>query len=68
MENVISNFGINLRKALIDKGMKQRELADAVGLSYHTVSHLAKGRKHPSFETAIKIANVLGVTVDSLIK
>ncbi len=68
MENVVHNFGKNLKKALVDKGMKQRELAKAVGISYHTVSHYAIGDKTPGRATMAKIADVLGVTVDSLIQ
>lgn len=68
MEHVLSNFGKNMKKALVDKGMKQCELADAVGLSFNTVSKLARGEQTPGAETLIKIANVLGVTVDELIK
>lgn len=68
MEHVLSNFGKNMKHALVDKGMKQCELADAVGLSYHTISKLARGEQTPGAETLIKIADALGVTVDSLVK
>jgi len=68
MEHVLCNFGKNLKHALVETGMKQCELADAVGLSYHTVSKLARGEQTPGAETLIKIADALGVTVDSLVK
>lgn len=68
MKYSVENFGKNLKMALVEKGMKQCQLADAIGVSYHTVSHFARGQKKPGLETLIKIANALGVTVDSLIK
>ena len=68
MDNTMKNFGRNLYIALYDHKMTQKNLADKVGIPRELIGRYIKGERNPSFDTAIKIANVLGVTVDSLIK
>ena len=44
-----------------------RELATALGFQSHGyVGDLESGRKHPSLELAIKIADFFGVSIDQL--
>lgn len=68
MSNTMKNFGRNLYIALFDKKMSRKELAEKVGVSQQLISCYVSGDRSPSTETLIKIADVLGVTVDSLIK
>ena len=58
---------VNLRKYRKAKGLKQKELADLVGVSESLISQFESGKKHPSFETALKIAEVLGCETYDLI-
>jgi transcriptional regulator with XRE-family HTH domain len=54
-----------LRKS---KGYTQKGLANELGLSQPYVAELEKGTKKPSYETLIKLAKILEITVDELIK
>ena len=49
----------NLRKIRKAKGLNQKELASLVGVSESSISQYETGGKNPSFEVALKIAEVL---------
>ena len=68
MSQAMKNFGRNLYIALYDKKLSQSELSDKIGISQKTISNYINGYKSPSTASLIKIAEVLGVTVDSLIQ
>ena len=53
-----------IRKA---KGMSQKELADALGVTQGTISAWESGRWNPTIERVRAAAKVLCVTVDELI-
>ena len=55
-----------LRTLRRQKGLSQAELAELADLSTPYISHIETGIKKPSLESIIKIANVLGVSVDEL--
>lgn len=50
------------------KGMTQRQLADAVGVSFQAVSAYERGRKEPTMRVAKKLSEVLKVPIDNLVK
>ena len=64
----IENLGRNLHLLLYDKRMTKTELAEKTGVSQAMISSIVLGQKKPGVETLIKIANVLGVSVDELIQ
>lgn len=68
MSQAMTKFGRNLYIALFDKKMSQTQLSEKVGVKRETISRYISGEKTPSSETLIKIADALGVTVDSLVK
>lgn len=68
MSLAMTKFGRNLYIALYDKKMSQTQLSEKVGVKRETISRYISGEKTPSSETLIKIADALGVTVDSLVK
>ena len=68
MSQSMTKFGRNLYIALFDKRMSQTQLSEKVGVKRETISRYISGEKTPSSETLIKIADALGVTVDSLVK
>ena len=44
-----------------------RDLADALGLRSHgSIGDLESGRKHPSLEFTLEIADLFGVSLDQL--
>ncbi|MDH5288545.1 MAG: helix-turn-helix transcriptional regulator [Acidimicrobiia bacterium] len=47
-------------------GMSRNELADAVGVHYQTVGYLERGEYNPSLALALRIAAVLGRSVEEL--
>jgi transcriptional regulator with XRE-family HTH domain len=62
-------FGAKLRHIRARQHMTQVELARALGLSHQGhVSHLEIQRTPPSLSLVVKIANLLGVTTDYLLR
>jgi len=55
-----------LRKARLQNGLTQAELARQVGLSRASYTNIEKGYKYPSLVTALRIAHVLNESVEGL--
>ncbi len=60
--------GKNLNGILYDRKIPQKQVAEAVGISENAVSRLVGGEKMVSAGVLEKIADYLGVTLDSLVK
>lgn len=56
----------NIRKQMIEKDMKQEELARRIGKSPQYLSDMLTGRKKINLAVLISIADVLDVSLDSL--
>ena len=64
MEGVIlKNKLEEIRK---QRGIKQEELADAMGVSRQTISSLENGRYNPSVILAIKLARYFSMNVEDI--
>ena len=50
------------------RGITQTELEERAGIAVGTISHWRAGRTGPQIVTLVKIAGVLGCTLDSLVK
>ena len=48
------------------RGIKQEELADAMGISRQTISSLENGRYNPSVILAIKLARYFSMNVEDI--
>ena len=48
------------------RGLKQEELADAMGVSRQTISSLENGRYNPSVILAIRLAHYFGMKVEDI--
>ena len=59
---------MNLVKIRTEKGMTQKIIADAVGVTPQAISNYEAGIREPSLSTAKRIATVLEVTVDQLLE
>lgn len=59
---------MRLKKIRKSKGVRQHEIASAIGVSIPTISHWELGRCRPSVVHLRKLADFLGVTVDELLK
>lgn len=51
-----------------EKGIEQKTVAEAVGVSEQAVSYFVRGLKSPSIEVLSRIAKVLGISAAELIK
>jgi transcriptional regulator with XRE-family HTH domain len=60
------SFGNNLRAKRQELEIKQKELAQTVGISAQSLSVYEKGVKLPPLEVAVKLAEALGVSLDWL--
>jgi len=55
-----------LKVLLVEKEIRQKDLAEAVGVSHSAITAICNKRALPSLETALKIAKVLGVRVEDI--
>ena len=60
-------IGKTVKKYRKSMKISQEELAERIDMSVAYISHIETGRKRVSLETLVKIANILGTTVDQLL-
>ena len=58
---------LNLAALRKRKGLTQAELAAAVGVSTSAVGNWEAGLRRPRYESLLRLASVLGVTIDDLL-
>ena len=64
----LHHFGANLRCLRIKHNLTQQDIAHQIGTSQRSyISNLEAGRKWPSPELIVRIADVFGVLIDELI-
>ena len=61
-----SAFARKLRGLRSEHDMSQEELAEAVGASTATITNWENGETMPTLKTAIKLADLFGVSIDLL--
>ena len=61
-----TGVGSKMRAARLDRGIGVRELARMVDCSASLISQIERGKANPSVNTLYAIANVLGISVDSM--
>lgn len=59
-------FGLKVQALRRRRGLTQEALAEAIGKSVDTISNIERGAGSPRVETALDIANTLGVTLAEL--
>lgn len=60
-------FGVRLTRAREQRRLSISELARRMGVDYMQISRYEKGQSLPSFDTAIRLANALQVSLDVLV-
>jgi transcriptional regulator with XRE-family HTH domain len=65
-EEMIRLFGLKVQTHRRRRGLTQEGLAEAIGKSVDTISNLERGISSTRMDTALDIANVLGVTLAEL--
>ncbi len=58
---------MKLKELREKKGAKQEDLAKYLGLTYQAYSHYEKGRREPSLDVLVKLANYFNVSIDYLL-
>ena len=48
------------------RGISQKQLADLIGVTPGTISHYESGRRLPNIQMALKLAQILEVSVEDL--
>lgn len=60
-------FKIILKNLREDNDLKQKDIADFLGVSRTVISHYESGRNEPDINTLIKLSNLFNVSIDFLI-
>ena len=63
----MSEFAKNIRKYRKQKNYTQVELAKKLNYGYTAIANYESGRNEPSFDSLIKLAEVVDVTSDELL-
>lgn len=64
----MTNLSVNLKNLRIKKGISQKELATAIGVSHPRISELEKGDANPTLRTIEAIADYFGVRISRLLE
>lgn len=62
----MSIFGGNIKRLRKNKGLTQQEIADLVHVNRVTYTNWEKGKREPSFENLVKLADLFDVSLDCL--
>ncbi|MEK7657669.1 MAG: helix-turn-helix transcriptional regulator [Patescibacteria group bacterium] len=68
MKNEAVKLGNNLRRIRMEKGITQGDIVRALGMGRGFVSNIENGKGNPTLTTITKLAKVLGVPIEELIK
>ncbi len=61
-------LGKNLRRIRMGKGISQGDIVRALGMGRGFVSNIENGKGNPTLTTITKLAKVLGIPIEELIK
>ncbi len=59
MNNAKKKIGNNLKKIRLEKGLKQSELAELVGVEDKTISRIEVGGNYPSMDLLVRLSEAL---------
>ena len=62
----VEQIGDRIRRERLDRGMTQRQLAEAVNVGVPHISKVEANRESPSDELLARIAAVFGIDIDEL--
>lgn len=61
-------FADNLRRRATELGLSNAEVARRIGLAERRYANYVIGRREPDLATLVRIADILGVTADDLLR
>ena len=64
---MISMFSTRLRELRLNKGLKQDQVAERIGVSKSCISTYENDTRQPSFEILVRLANFYRVSTDYLL-
>jgi transcriptional regulator with XRE-family HTH domain len=68
MNKISTRLGQNLKKIRTQKKMSQGDIARNLDVDRGYISNIENGKKNPTLATIDKLAKVLGVSADELLK
>ena len=60
-------FSERLKELRLEKDLSQKEIADLVHVNRVTYTNWERGKREPSFENLVNLADLLEVSLDSLL-
>ncbi len=61
------DIGMRVKQLREEQRLSQYDLSKLAGVQQSTISYIEIGEKNPSVDTAIKLANALGVDLNTLV-
>lgn len=68
MQNESAKLGLNLKRIRTQKGISQGDIGLELKVSRGFISTIENGKTNPTLSTISKLAKVLGVSSDELLK
>ena len=68
MDKISEQLGKNMKRIRAKKKMSQGDIARALEVDRGYISNIENGKKNPTLATIDKLAKVLGVPADELLK
>ncbi len=65
--NSIESLGEHIRRARLEKGLSQENLAELLDITPTHIKHIESGHRKPSVEVLLKLASQLNMSVDNLV-
>ena len=62
----MEKFHEKLKELRLQHGLTQAQLGEKVGVKQNTFTNWENGKREPSFENLVKLADLLEVSLDSL--
>lgn len=63
----MGSFGVRLKEVRIKQNVKQKELASELDIAISTLSQYENDKRHPNFESLVKISKFFNVSTDYLL-
>ena len=65
--NCFMNIGINIKELRINLNMTQKQLAQALDVSFQAISEWENNKSRPEYENLVKMAQLFDVSTDYLL-
>ena len=62
-----ATFAAQFKRLIDERGLTQRSVAERINTTETTISRYVSGDRTPNIETAVDLAGVLGVSLDTLV-